>query len=218
MRLAQVHEERQQADGRDRGNADAREHQRAQHLRLPLLDDDGAAVDEGLGVLADGLHVLHAHIGVQDELPGILIALAAQLEAQLHFGELARDLARQQGQLLHVVGRVEELVAQVVEVLLHAGQRLVVGFQVAVVAGEQVAALAGLGIQHALQQAVQGPVRHLAVGHLGDGLLGAHVTDLVDPHQHHGREQRHGQAQGHLSDFGKQVLGDLMQIHMRYSG
>ena len=199
--LAQVHEERQQANRRDHGNANAREHERLHDLRLADLDLGRGALDERMGVLADFIHVLPPHVGVQDELPGVFIALPAQSQAQLHLCELARDLARQQRHHQHVVLGVHKLVAQGVHVALQRRHGFVVGLQVDVVARQQVTALAGLSIEHALQQAADRATGGLPLAHLAHRVLRAHVPDFVDAHQNQGGQQSHGQAQRHATNF-----------------
>ena len=199
--LAQVHVKGQQADGGDGGNADARQHQRLLDLLTALLQALVAAGDELLRMLADRLHVFLAHIGVEDELPRVFVALAAQAQAQFHLGQLARYLPRQQRKLLHVCRRAHELHAQAVEIGLHGGHGLVVGLQVGFIAREQIAALTGFCIQHALQQLVHIRPCGKSLGQLLHRILRAHVPHLVDAYQHHGSKQRHGQAQGHLPDL-----------------
>ncbi|MNL14166.1 hypothetical protein D3C87_1350960 [compost metagenome] len=213
LRLAQVHVERQQTDGRDRGNTDARQHERLLDLLLAKLDPLVTARDELQRVLANRFHVLLAHVRVQDELPRIFIALPAQTQAQLHFGELARDLARQKSELLHVVWRVHELVAQAVQIGLHRGHSLVVWLQIGFVARKQITALARFCVQHALQQRIDGAARALAMCHLLDGVLRTHVAGFVDTDQNHRCKQRHRQAQRHLADLWQPTPGVFFEVH-----
>ena len=201
LRLAQVHVKGQQANGGDRGNTDARQHQRLLDLLAALLQAHVAAGDELLRVVADRLHVFLAHIGVEDELPRVFVALAAQAQAQLHLGQFARYLPRQQRKLLHVFRRGHELHAQAVEILLHGGHRLVVGLQVGFIARKQIAALAGFCVQHALQQLVHIRPCGESLGQLLHGILRAHMPHLIDAYQNHGSKQRHRQAQSHLPDL-----------------
>ena len=69
-----------------------------------VLDRLGAAIDQRVGLLANRLHVLLAHVRMEDELPCILVALPAQAQAQFHLGQFARDFARQIRKLLQVIG------------------------------------------------------------------------------------------------------------------
>ena len=187
-------------------------------LLVPLLQVVVAARQQGPGMLANRLHLLLAHVGGQDELPGVLVALTTQAQAQLHFSQLARNLPRQLVEHLHVFGGIPKLLAQSFNAGMHRGQGLVVRFQIGGVASEQVTTLPRLGIHHALQQGIDGLACLQAVRHLRHGLLRSHLAGLVDAHQHNGCQHGHGQADGHFADFGQPAVYAFSKIHARSSG
>ena len=149
--LPQIHVKRQQAGQRHQGDADTRQLQRLGDLGLGRAHLAVAGVDQLDDLAADGVHLVHAHVGGQHKLPGFFIALLAHAYAQVHLRQLARYAARQQCELrqLRRVGGV--VPAQGVQGLVEVGGCRVVRFQVFGVPGQQIAALTGLGIQHLLQ-------------------------------------------------------------------
>jgi hypothetical protein len=122
---------------------------------LAVLDAHGRAADEPRRLLADGVHLLLADVGEEDELPGVLVALLAHAHRQVHLGQLALDAASQLAQRRRLVAGIGVGAPQRLEVLPDFGDRAVVRLQVAGVAGEQESARSGLGIEHVLQQAIE---------------------------------------------------------------
>ena len=84
---------------------------------------------------------------------------------------------------------------------MHGDNGLVVGLQVGFVAGQKVAALAGFGVQHALQKAVDRIAGLLPLVHCYHRFLRAHVPGFVDTDEHQRRQQGERQADRHRSAF-----------------
>ncbi|MNE89894.1 hypothetical protein D3C80_1873530 [compost metagenome] len=63
-----------------------------------------------------------------------------------------------------------ENVAQFVHVAVDRGDSFLVGFEVALVIGEQIAAQTGFGIQHVLQQQTDGSACVVDMGQIGQGI------------------------------------------------
>ena len=200
--LAQVHVKRQQPDGSDGRNAQAGEHQRLLDLSLACADADSLLLDQCAGQGADGIHVFLAHVGGQHELPGVIVALASQAQAQFHFGELSPHLAREFGKLRHVCGFTSKNSAQLAQVGVDCRHCPLIGFQVGLVAGEQVTAVAGFCVQHVLQQFVEQCTCILHMCHVHQRLVGALVAGLVDAHQGDGCQHCQWQTEGEFAQLG----------------
>jgi hypothetical protein len=155
--------------------------------------------------------VLLAHVGGQHELPGLLIAFLAHAHAEVHFGQLARDVPRHLAELGELLRVGREQLAQRVQVLVNVGQGGVVGLQVAPVARQQVAALAGLGVQHVLQQFVDGAAGHLGLFNVGRRLGRLAKTRLIDEDKEGGGQHCQGQADGHFG-YRKSFHGKLRLV------
>ncbi len=68
-------------------------------LLLALVQGDVADLHQLARRRADGVHLLAAHVGGDDELPGVFLAVLAQPHAHVHLGHLAQHVLRQLGQL-----------------------------------------------------------------------------------------------------------------------
>jgi hypothetical protein len=163
--------------------------QRMLHLVLRHRHALRGGVDQAGGLGADRVHVLLAHVRHQHELPGVLVALLAHAHRQVHLGRLALHVATELGQRVVLVRAVGIGGAQRVQVVVDLRKGRVVRLQVARVAGEQVAALAGLGVQHVLHQAVEFGAGLVVLLDFGQRLARLLVAGLVDADEHTGREQ-----------------------------
>ena len=201
VRLAQVHEKAQHAQGRDRGDAYARQRQRVLDVLQVLGRALVYACQQLARVVADGIHVLHAHVGEHDEAPGLLVALAVQAQAELHLAHLSFDLARQRREDRQLLRVVDEDLAQLVHVVVDGRDRLAVGLQVALLPRQQVAAQARLRIQHQPQQLADLRAGVLGLGHGLQRLGGALVAGLVNADQQHGRDDGECQADRNSSEI-----------------
>ena len=78
---------------------------------------------------------------------------------------------------------------------MDGGDGFVVGFQIGFLAGEQIAAVAGFGVQHGLQQFAHQCVRALDMGHPLHGSVGALIAGFIDADQQDGRQRRQRQTE-----------------------
>ena len=90
--------------------------------------------------------------------------------------------------------------AQVGQYLSDVCRGYVIGLQVARVTGQQIATLAGFGVQHVLQQLVDGAARLLRGDDVFTGTHGPDVTCFIEGHKGQGRQHRQGQADGHFGN------------------
>jgi hypothetical protein len=98
-----------------------------------------------------------------------------------------------------------------VQVLVDIGQGGVVGLQVARVARQQVAALAGFRIQHVLQKFVDGTAGQLGLFNAGCRLGRLAKTRFIDEDEEGGSQHCQGQADGH-SGYRKSFHGKLRLV------
>jgi hypothetical protein len=190
---AQEHGQPEQAQQREAVHAEAAVGQRLEH-RVALARDLRQLVPVQLrdGV-AHGLHLLAADVALHQALPGRRVAVAVELDDQLQLGEL---LVGAQAGVVDQRGPVAAFVLAA-QPLQHRGQ-LALGLlhrgQVVLPAGQQEAALRGLGAGQQLAQAqavVAGEVAGLG---LLERLVGTPEGGLADAHD--GGRGQCGQAHG----------------------
>ena len=154
-RLAQVHEERQQADRRHRRGADPVEHQRLVNA-LPALGDPHAFLDQQLlGQGAHALHLLLADVAEKQLAPGPVGPFVVQFDRGR---QLAHLLVDRGDQLAHQPRHARVTRVVIRQPPARAAQALLgvaIGSEVFFARAQQVAALAGLGVEQALGDDVE---------------------------------------------------------------
>jgi hypothetical protein len=193
VRLAQVQEKGEQAGQCHQADAQPGHGQRTGDLRLPGHQRLVAQRQQVGRLGSDGRHFLAAHVGGQDELPGVVVAGFAQAHAHVHFGQLAHHVvgeglqARPFRRLVFVeLAQRSELVAD----LLDGG---IVGLAIARLARQKVAALAGFRIHDVLDQRVQNQALALGFADFRERAGRLSIARFIDAHQY--QRGQHGQAQ-----------------------
>jgi hypothetical protein len=163
------------------------------------------------GLFADGIHVLFADVGRQHKLPGVLVAFLSHAHAEIHFGKLARDMPGHLAELCELLPIGREQLAQGIQILVNIGHGGVVGLQVTLIARQEVAPLSGLGIQHVLQQFVDGAAGLLGLfnGRCRIGRLAK--TGFIDEDKECGGQHCQRQADGHFG-YRKSFHGKLRLV------
>jgi hypothetical protein len=198
VRLPQVEVEGDERNDRDQRDAHAGQAQRPGDLRLSAAQRGVAAVDQGAGLGADRDHLFAAHVGGDDEFPGFFLAVLAQPDAHVHLGHLAADV---RGKLREagVLGGARSVEgAQGAQLAVDLAYRLVVGFAILQLAGQQIAALTRFSIDNVQQKFVERLSDALGIPDLDQRLMRLAEADLVDAHQHQRGQSGQREAQGHL--------------------
>ena len=199
--LPQVQVKRHQARQGDQPDAKTRDLKRSANMGLGSPHLAIAGIDQFGDLAADHIHLLHADIGRQDEFPGILIALFAHAHTQIHLCQFARHVDRQSTEFSKL-GRVGRIVpAQGFKRLIDVGGCSVVRIQVLRVAGQQVASLPGLRVQHVLQQFGHRSARGMGFFKTCGGLGGQLKTGFVGGNQNDRRQHRQRQADCHFGYY-----------------
>ena len=191
--LTQVHVQRQQSDGTERGNADAAEQQRAVDV-VAARGDTRRLLGQQLGAeRADAVHLFLADVAEHDVAGGVLAPLLVQSDGQR---QLRQPRVRHRAQLLqprHRLGFVGVVALQEAERGVDLAEGLVVRQQVFVAFGEQIAALAGFGVEEAALQTLQAAARR---GHRTQRVERAHRTPVrAFADEQHDRRRGQGQCQ-----------------------
>ena len=193
LRLAQVEKQRQQADGTQQRHPKTPQRQRDVQLGTARTHGAGLVLQQLGAGGADGVHLLAPDVGHQNFLARLAAAFFIEPQGQGQLGELGLGQAMQALQQRLGFGVVAVVGVQHPVGLFNAQQRLGIRLQVLLAVGQQVAALAGFGVQHAALQ-------HLDLGagraHGAEFLQGAGrapVRGFTDKH----RRRRGGEGQSH---------------------
>ena len=131
---------------------------------LPSVEQPVFGGDDAADLIGDGAHRERADIGLDDAPRGVKALLAANVDGPLQLGELDLDPIGEQRDVLLLLGAVAGQLTQLVELSRCRHRAGEVGLQIAVVAGDQKAALSALGVLHRLVERVRGGDHLKAVG------------------------------------------------------
>ena len=185
-----IHDERQQHDrcrpGDDVGVFDSRLPAlllRGEVVALLLLD----VVDHG----ADAVHRRTPAVGAHGCDRGFAVTVAGGDDGLLHLGQLVGDQAFQCVGALQLGGVALHQLAQRLQPCRHGRLAFGVGREVALLAGEQEATLAGLGVFHAAQHRLQLLDDLVGAGDAFGGLAARFHHLLPDDGDEHDRQRLH---------------------------
>ena len=198
--LAQIHVEGKQTDGGHGQDADAREPQRMHDGGVAVFGALDRALDHALRGGADGLHVLEPDVGGHHELPGILVAVAAQLQAQIQFGQPAGNLVGQIGEIAVVFGKLPQQAVQSGDAGVDRFGAFGVGLYVLRIARQKIAAQSAFQAEHFTQQTVQRTASALGLFQSLNGGVGTDVSGLIDGDQHHRGKHCQQHVEGHFRE------------------
>ena len=154
IRLPQVHEQGQQADGGHGRDTDAVQHQGVVHVLAAGGDSDRLERQQLLAQYADRLHLLAADVGHHQRDRRFRLAFIEHADGLFQLRQSSRHQGAHLRAQLGAIRVVGVVLLQRIHRLLDFVQRFQIGLEIVFALGQQVAALARFSVDHVTQQAL----------------------------------------------------------------